>query len=352
MYPALAIVDALGESPEVLWVGGEGGMEGDLVGRVGLAFESIPAAGLHGVGWRAFPGNLWRLARGFLAARGIIARFHPDVMLLTGGYVGVPMAAAGRKVPKVAFVPDIEPGFALKVICRLAERICVSVEDSTAHCGAGERVVVTGYPTRPGFHGLTREEGRRGLGLSPDRPVVLVAGGSRGAHSINEALWRILPGLLLRAQVIHLTGAQDWGRIDEIRSTLSEARLDDYHAYPYLHEEMGMALASANLVVSRAGASSLGEYPLFGLPSILVPYPHAWRYQTVNAEYLADRGAAVVLEDERLNARLWETLVDLLDHEEKRQEMSEAASALSRPEAAVAVANQIKLAAGEEAAAP
>lgn len=352
MYPALAIVDALGERADVLWVGGDGGMERDLVGRVGLAFESIPAAGLHGVGWRALPGNIWRLARGYLAARGVIARFRPDAMLLTGGYVGVPVAAAGRSVPKVAFVPDIEPGFALKVIGRLSEKICVSVEDSIAHYAAGERVVVTGYPTRPGFVGLTREEGRRGLGLSADRPVVLVTGGSRGAHSINEALWRILPGLLARAQVVHLTGTQDWGRIEEIRSTLTEARLDDYHAYPYLHDEMGLALAAADLVVSRAGASALGEYPLFGLPSILVPYPHAWRYQKVNAEYLAGKGAAVVLEDDQLNARLWESLVELLDRGDKRQQMSEAARALSRPSAAAAIASQIRLAAGEGAAAP
>jgi UDP-N-acetylglucosamine--N-acetylmuramyl-(pentapeptide) pyrophosphoryl-undecaprenol N-acetylglucosamine transferase len=122
---------------------------------------------------------------------------------------------------------------------------------------------------------------------------------------------------------------------------LSPAHLADYHPYPYLHDEMAAALVSADMVVSRAGASALGEYPIFGLPAILVPYPHAWRYQKVNAEYLVDRGAAIQLADEDLNLRLWPALVELLDDQESLEAMSGAARALAKPNASRAIADEI-----------
>ncbi len=174
-----------------------------------------------------------------------------------------------------------------------------------------------------------------------DRPVVLVQGGSRGARSINRALWRILPGLLGRAQVIHLTGEGEWTQVAREQKKLSPPRLADYHPYPYLHDEMAAALVSADVVVSRAGASALGEYPVFGLPAILVPYPHAWRYQKVNADYLVDRGAAIQLADEELNVRLWPALVELLDDEESLNAMSQASRALAMPNASRAIAEEI-----------
>jgi undecaprenyldiphospho-muramoylpentapeptide beta-N-acetylglucosaminyltransferase len=337
----LAVVDALGERTEVLWIGGRGGMEEDLVRRAGIAFEAIPAAGVHGVGVRALPGNLWRLGTGTLAARRAIQRYRPQVIFFTGGYVGVPVAMAGWGIRKVLFVPDIEPGLAAKMIARSADTICVTTEDSKSYYQGSERVRITGYPTRPSFGGLTREEGRRGLGLSLDRPVVLVQGGSRGARSINRALWRILPGLLGRAQVVHLTGQGEWPQVAREQARLSPAHLGEYHPFPYLHDEMAAALASADVVVSRAGASALGEYPVFGLPAILVPYPHAWRYQKVNADYLVDRGAAIQLDDEDLNQRLWSALVELLDSKDELESMAQSAKALARPDAAQAVAEEV-----------
>jgi UDP-N-acetylglucosamine:LPS N-acetylglucosamine transferase len=281
-----------------------------------------------------------------------LRRFRPDALFLTGGYVGVPVALAGRQLPKTVFVPDIEPALAMKWIARTADRVCVSTQQSVSFYDRRERVRVTGYPIRPAFRGLTRAEGRRGLGLSLDRPVVLVSGGSRGARSINEAVWRILPGLLMRAQVVHLTGTLDWPRVDGILRHKAGARLDDYHPFPYLHEEMGEALAAADVAVSRAGASVLGEYPHFGLPSILVPYPHAWRYQKVNADHMVERGAAVQLDDAALNDQLWPTLVGLLDAPERLLAMAAAARTLATQSASESIAEQIiALANGEGEAA-
>ena len=126
VYPALSVLQALkNDAQPVLWVGGEGGMEADLVTRSGVPFTAIPAAGVHGVGLRTLPGNLLRLARGTLAARRILAEFRPDVLLFTGGYVAAPMAFAGRHIPSLVYCPDIEPGLALEIpgaFCRHASR--------------------------------------------------------------------------------------------------------------------------------------------------------------------------------------------------------------------------------------
>ena len=121
VYPALSVLQALDKDPlDMLWVGSEGGMEEDLVKRAGIRYTAIPAAGVHGVGLKALPGNLVRLARGVLASRRILREFNPQVLFFTGGYVAVPMALAGTGVPSLLFVPDIEPGLALKTLARFA----------------------------------------------------------------------------------------------------------------------------------------------------------------------------------------------------------------------------------------
>lgn len=337
MYPALAVVAVLRERADVLWIGGEGGMEAELVPRAGLAFESIPAAGVHGVGIRALPGNAWRLARGVPAARRAIDRFRPDVLFFTGGYVGVPVAMAAGGRPIAAFIPDIEPALALRLISRRADWIAVSTEAGKTSFPARSPVTVTGYPVRASLDALDQGQARALLGLG-EGPVLLVFGGSRGARSINEALWAILSEVLPHTQVVHITGRLDWPRLETMTAALDAGLRERYHAFPYLHERMDAALIAADLAVSRAGAATLGEYPAAGLPSILVPYPHAWRYQRVNAAYLAEQGAAVVLRDEELPQRLLPTLLLLLADRARLDAMRAAARRLAQPDAAERIA--------------
>jgi UDP-N-acetylglucosamine--N-acetylmuramyl-(pentapeptide) pyrophosphoryl-undecaprenol N-acetylglucosamine transferase len=123
-----------------------------------------------------------------------------------------------------------------------------------------------------------------------------------------------------------------------VKSKLSARHASRYHPFPYLHDEMGAALRSADLAISRAGASSLGEYPAFELPAILVPYPYAWRYQQVNARYLAQRGAALVIEDADLRDHLPDLALELIHDPEKLQAMRQAMRSLARPNAAGAIA--------------
>ena len=347
MYPALAVLDAFrAERPtsETLWVGGEGGMEENLVKRTGIPFQSIPAAGLHGVSLRALPGNLVKLARGYRSARKVLREFRPDALFLTGGYLAALMALAGRKIPTLLYVPDIEPALAIKTIARFADRIAVTAPESADYFPSRARVVETGYPVRPDLLKWDRPSARKALHLQGDKPVLLVTGGSRGARSINQAVLQHLPALLELAQVIHLSGQLDWPTVEAASASLSGTEgtnRRDYHAFPYLHEEMGAALAAADLVVSRAGASALGEYPLLGLPAILIPYPHAWRYQKVNADYLVRRGAAIVIEDHRLKDELPAMAQALLKDPARLETMRAAMRSLARPLAARQIAQQL-----------
>jgi UDP-N-acetylglucosamine--N-acetylmuramyl-(pentapeptide) pyrophosphoryl-undecaprenol N-acetylglucosamine transferase len=330
---------------ETLWVGGEGGMEQDLVGKAGLRYRAIPAAGVHGIAMRKLPRNLIQLTRGWLASNRIIREFKPDILFFTGGYVAGPMAIAGRRIPTLVFVPDIEPGLALKMLARLADRITVTVSETQKYIKKG--VIVTGYPLRPELAGWERKKARLALKLSTDKPTVLIFGGSKGAHSLNMAVLVVLPALLERTEVIHITGELDWEEIERAATSMDPSLAKRYHRFAYLHE-MGQALAAADLVVSRAGASSLGELPYFGVPAILVPYPHAWRYQKVNAEYLARNGAAVVLEDSQLKEDLLPTVLELLENPGKRERMRKAMQKLAHPRAAQEIASQLVELAGEK----
>lgn len=315
-------------------------MEAELVERENIPFRAIPAAGVHGVGLGALPGNLRQLTDGFFAARKLIARHRPQVIFFTGGYVAIPVAFAARFPPRgtpqpanLLYVPDIEPGLALKVLARFADRIALSAEESMRFFANPARLSVTGYPTRPDLGAWTAESARKALHLSPDFSTLLVFGGSKGARSINQALFPLLPQILPDLQVVHITGHLDWPQVASIQAALDPTIRPRYHAYAYLHTEMGAALAAADLVLSRAGASTLGEFPLFGLPAILVPYPHAWRYQEVNARYLESRGAAIVLQDAELPDRLLSLLQQLFSEPARREAMRRSMQSLARPQA-------------------
>ena len=347
MYPALAVHGALTskvKDVDTLWVGGEGGMEESLVKRQGIRFQAIPAAGLHGVGLLTMPRNLTLLGRGVFAARRILGEFEPDVLFFTGGYVAAPVAFAGRSIPSLLYVPDIEPGMALKSLAGFCDVIAATTDQSQKFFN--KPVYQTGYPLRPDLALWDRQTANQHLGISGNLPVLLVFGGSKGAHSINLAVLNILRELLRKFEIIHLSGEQDWPLVRHTREQLPMDLAGRYHALPYLHD-MGAALAAADLVVSRAGASCLGEFPLFGLPAILVPYPHAWRYQKVNADYLTRRGAAVILEDHRLNDDLLVTLNVLMENPNKLKAMRAAMFELSHPRAAEKIASALVELAGE-----
>ena len=335
------------EAPDVLYVGGKGKVEEQLARRAGLRFLGVPTGGIHGLPpWRV-AWNLTKLARGWLAAllAGLLER--PAALFATGGYASVPVALAAwiLRVPILVYLPDMEPGWAVRFIARLATRVGVTVEEAAAYFPA-HKVAVTGYPVRAEFHSVDRAKAQAAMGLTAEDPVLLVMGGSTGAQGINRPFCGMLEQVLELAQVVHVTGKIDWPWVQEQRDALPEALKARYHIYDYVHE-MEKAFAAADLAICRAGASILGELPFFGLPAVLVPYPHAWRYQRINADWLAERGAAIRLDEERLSEELLPTLQQLLGEHGERAVMAEHMQSLARPDAAARLAGElVALAAG------
>ena len=348
----------------MLWVGSIDGMEQELVERAGIEYAGIHTGKIRGANPMHALRSGGKMVAGVQESLTIIDRFAPQVCLVTGGYVCAPVVLACRlrHVPVVIYLPDMTPGWSIKRMSRFAERVAVSFPAAATHFG-GEapegKGVVTGYPVRQELieAAESRSESRRKLATALDTPLgetgelplILVWGGSQGSRSINRTTWAALPELLPDAEVLHVVGLRDWPLYEEFAAAapLPDELAARYHPVPYLHEEMMLALAAADLTVARAGASTLGEFPVAGLPSVLVPLPIAGVNQQGNAEQLADAGAAIVIDDEALEAELLPTLQALLADPQETRRMAEAATALANPDAAADIASLvIKVATG------
>lgn len=317
-------------------MGSATGLEQDLIRETDTTFDgmsSVQAGPLHGVNPLKALVSLIRLAIGTLQALVLLRRWRPHAAFFTGGWVSVPVAVAAYllRVPSVIFVPDIEPGLTLKVLGRFASAITATTAETSAFFPS-KRVIATGYPLRQEVLSATRPAAQAHFKLASGLPTLLIFGGSRGARSINQALMGQLAAILAQVeyhlQVIHVTGSLDWVAMQTRYQALPREVQERYHMFEYLHDDMGLAMAAADVVVSRAGASCLGEFPYFGLPSVLVPYPHAWRYQRVNADWLVRRGAGVLLLDETLDDQLTATMVGLLKDSSRLKSLGQAAQAL------------------------
>jgi UDP-N-acetylglucosamine--N-acetylmuramyl-(pentapeptide) pyrophosphoryl-undecaprenol N-acetylglucosamine transferase len=358
VYPALAVVEYLLNQPpgaalpamqpsDILWVGSSTGLEGELVEHAGLRFANLAAAGLRGKSAKETVYNSAQIAAGVSKARGILARFKPDVVLATGGYacVAVTLAARTRGIPVVIYLPDIVPGLAVRFLSRFSRKVAVTSEASYEYLRR-DKVVVTGYPVRSELYAWDKVEARKTLGLDPGEPTVLVFGGSRGARSINQALASGLRDLLPKCQVLHISGRLDAEWVAGVARSLPEMLKPQYHHYDYLHE-MPQALISADLAVARAGAAVMGEFPATGLPAILVPYPHSGQHQEANARYMARNGAAEMIADAQVGKKLVPTILRLLESSSELAQMREATLAMARADAAEAIAIELWVAARE-----
>lgn len=302
VYPGLAVASRAAEQSQVVaqfrYAGTDDGMERSIVEKAGIPFEAVDAGPVRGRSPAAALAGLVRCLRGIRQARQILKRFQPRVVLATGGFVCVPVVLAAHLcgIPSVVYLPDLRPGWAVRLLARVASAVAVSFEEVRPFV-PGRQVVVTGYPVRPELLRWTRGEGRRSFGIPESALVLLVIGGSRGARTINDAISRDLVHLLEQAFVIHASGVAQYPSLSEHRQQLPDGLRSRYHLYPYLESELAPALAAASLVVARAGASSLGEFPAAGLPAILVPYPFAGAHQWLNARFLVERGAAIAVDD-------------------------------------------------------
>lgn len=352
IYPALTIAEALrrvAPRARLHYIGSTDGMERTIVPREKFAgYHEIESGPLRGVELRRAISSVYKIIRGIFQSWRLAGRLRPDALILTGGWATFPVAVACwlRRVPIAVYVPDIEPALVIRAISRLSRLVMTPTPESARFFARGvrHRVMHVGYPLREAITAADRETGLRYFNLEADRKTLLVWGGSRGARSINQALGAILPDLLADGlQIIHISGDLDWPNVEARRSELPADLQARYHAVPYLRDEMGLALAAADVAVSRAGASILGEYPHFGLPSILIPLTFAWRHQRVNADWLAERGAALRLDDDKLPTDLLPTIRALLNDPARLGAMRAAARALAGDEVASKIAEQVLL---------
>ncbi|MCL4811701.1 MAG: undecaprenyldiphospho-muramoylpentapeptide beta-N-acetylglucosaminyltransferase [Vicinamibacteraceae bacterium] len=346
LYPGIAVaraILALDPGAVVSFAGTSRGIEERVVPREGFALDVIRSAGLKGKSLRALAYGLALLPLSALDAWRVVTRRRPHVVVGVGGYSSGPVVglAALRGVPTMVLEQNAVPGLANRLLARLVDAAAVTFADTRRWFG--DRAFVSGNPARAEFFGVPPLAPRAAGG--PWR--LLVFGGSLGAHAINVAMAAAAPDLAASPRpidIVHQTGERDAGLVaDAYRHAGVEATV-----VPYITDMAG-TMAGADLLVCRAGATTLAEVTAAGRPAILVPLPTATDdHQRRNAEALAGEGAAVLLpQTEIVGSRLAREVLSLLDDEPRRLAMGEAARRLARPDAArVIAAHVIALAGG------
>ena len=345
VFPALAVASALkqiamdssADPPEFLFAGASDGVESELAAEAGIPFAPVAARPVRGRNPASQLVSVAASAVGALDALDTIRRFRPHVVFLTGGYVSAPVGVAARlsRRPIVLFQPDVEPGWALKMLAPLATRACLTHESALPRYGA--RGVLTGYPVRGGFLDLDQPLARAYFQLNGG-PALLVTGAVRGAQRINRVIAERLPEWLETAQLIHISGEAEYARLNRLRDELEPRLASRYRLYPYLSEEMPLAMAACDLAISRAGASVIGEYPAAALPAVLVPIGEAGGHQRFNAEALHSAGAAVIVDNDSVETDLFDATTEILRDSEQLESMRDGVLTLQRLDGAQAIA--------------
>lgn len=337
VYPALALLDEWpGARPDVTWIGTPDGMERAIVATARLPFVAVRSGAVRGQRPDRLLRSMGQLGVGLVQALRALRRARPDVVLTTGGYVSVPVAAAAwlLRIPVVVFLPDIRPGVAVRAQRRLAARVACAFDDAVEHVGT-ERAVVTGYPLRSAFTTTDRLTARKSFGAG-DELLLVLYGGSRGARTLNHAVADGLEELLARCRFVHVCGDLDLEDMLERRARLPADLQERYEVHGFLGERLVDAFVAADLCVARAGASTMAELPAAGVPAVVVP--GAFSDQRANAEWLASRGAAVMLDNDEAPRSLVPRIAALLDDDDQRRAMAVATRALARPDAAAHLA--------------
>jgi UDP-N-acetylglucosamine--N-acetylmuramyl-(pentapeptide) pyrophosphoryl-undecaprenol N-acetylglucosamine transferase len=344
VIPALAIANQLKKSydAEVLFIGTARGIENRLVPAAGYPLQLVRVGALKNVSLMTRAKTAFDLPRAVWDAGRMLNEFAPDLVIGVGGYASGPamLAAVVKHIPTLAFEPNVVPGFANRMVARFVSAAAVHFEETAKYFRHAE---VTGVPVRQAFFEIADFNRKRG-----GTPTLLVFGGSQGAHAINEAMIRCLPALQREApgiHIIHQTGERDYNDALAAYRAFGESA----EVFKFI-EDMPAAFAHADLVVCRSGASTVAEIAAAGKPAVFVPFPRAADdHQRVNAEALERAGAAVVVEESKLEG-VWlaETIAALLGDSSRLQQMSAAARELAHPNAARDIAAMAARVAGIE----
>ena len=341
-FPTLALARELkARDIEAVLISTGRGRETVLIPAEGFPVETIRVEGLSGRRVRAQAGSLLLLPPALIRALLLLGRHRPRVVVGMGSYTAGPISIAAvlRRIPLLIHEQNLFPGLTNRVLARLADRVAVSFEQTRRVLGG--KAVVTGNPVRREILEAERRKGLEAFGLESGKSTVLVFGGSQGAHRINRAMTEALSHLGRlrdRLQFIHATGERDRFDMEEAY----QAWKGDFRVLPFI-QDMASAYAAADLVVSRAGATTIAELAALGKPALLIPFPFATNdHQRGNAEAVVRVGGARMLLDRDLTAhRLALELQELLGDPAALGEMGRAARSLGRPAAAAHLADLV-----------
>lgn len=346
IFPALAVAEEITRRhprARILFLGGRYGPEADLAARAGLEYAGLPVRGVMGRGLRSAVAA-GAMALGVWRAVSVLRRFDPDITVGFGGYAAFAGVLAARLCRRPAAIHEQNaiPGLTNRLLSHVVQRVFLSLPDPAGVFPA-DRCVVTGNPVRAAIAAAGAAVVAAGPAGSAHRRRLLVMGGSLGAQAVNEAVLAALPRLHdAGVELWHQTGAADWERVRTgyTRAGISEARVEAFI------DDVAAAYTWADLVLCRAGATSVAELAVAGKPAVLVPFPAAVRnHQVHNARHVAASGAALVVEQKELASGpggepavdLDRVLVELLADRERLARMGRAARAMGRPHAAAAV---------------
>lgn len=344
--PALALAEVLADRGwDVRFAGTPNGVESRLVPQAGVPFTGFEASGFN----RNHPTTLFtgvaKILKSTRAAKRWFAEIKPDVVVGFGGYVSIPVARAALSmgVPVVVHEQNSVMGMANRYLAKHASAVCVTYEHSARDLDDQTRVHVTGNPVRSSVIKADRGQGRSMLGIAEDERMLLVFGGSLGARSINEAFVSLKDELLSRPdlRIVHITGPKE---LDSVAAhlALTEDERRRWQLMGY-QDRMGETLAACDMIVSRAGATSLAEISALAVPALLVPFPYATEdHQTTNARAYVEAGcASMIADDELLTDEFRRRVVELVDDAALRARMAEAARARKSADAASNLADVV-----------
>lgn len=345
LYPGIALAQELEKKwqAEIMFIGTNYGIENRVLPKGPYRFEKIWMRGLQR---KMSMANLMfplRLAVSFVQSAVLFAQFRPNVVIGTGGYVSAPALLAGLvlRIPTVIQEQNSYPGLVNRVLGKWVEQLHLTYADSRRYFKRKHGVFVSGTPVRGDFNRIEKPAALRKFDLSTNKTTLLIFGGSQGARAINQVVLQSLESLMASAdrQLLWAVGEPDW---ETVREALP-AFPDRICARPYI-EDMAAAYAAADLAVCRAGATTLAEISLCGLPALLIPYPYATaRHQVFNAKSMEQAGAAVMIEQRDLTVdRFLQTVTQLLQDETRRHRMSDAAKRVARPNAAADIVENIE----------
>ncbi|OUO90071.1 undecaprenyldiphospho-muramoylpentapeptide beta-N-acetylglucosaminyltransferase [Gordonibacter sp. An230] len=354
--PAIALSEELvGRGWDVRFAGTPTGVEARLVEQAGIPFTSFEARGFDRAHPLTLPKALAVIQKSTRLARAWFDEVRPDVVVGFGGYVCIPVARAAeqRGIPVVVHEQNSVMGMANRYLAKRAAAVCLTYERAAEALSADARshVVVTGNPVRTSVLEATRFEGRVAFGVPGDALMLLVTGGSLGARHLNQAVVGRKEMLLSHPDlhVVHVTGPKELDAVTEALA-LSPEEEGRWHLMGFT-DRMGEAMAAADAIVSRAGATSLAEISARALPALLVPFPHATEdHQTMNARSCVEAGAAFMVADAEIDGPAFESALRVLVGDaDVRGRMAEAARAQKAQDAAALLADAVERAAGRGA---